>query len=287
MTTALTPMPAGDYTYHVRRAGDGDELAILLHGFPETSHMWLPLIERLAGAGYTALAPDLLGYSPGARPPEAERYTHAAMATDILAMADALGHERFHLVGHDHGAGLGWFIAGRHAERVLSWTALSVPHIDAFLNAIATNDEQRQRSGYMDFFRQVGTAETMLSANDFAAMRNIWTASTPEQVEEYLRVFRQPGTLTGALNWYRGGFAADRPPLGSVTVPTLLIWGNQDQAIGRPGVDATPPLMAGPYRLLELDAGHWLIQEATDVVLRETLGHIEAHGSTGEPLDGG
>jgi pimeloyl-ACP methyl ester carboxylesterase len=208
-------------------------------------------------------------------PQDAAHYSHASMAVDILAMADAAGHERFHLVGHDHGAGLGWYMAGRHADRLLSWTALSVPHVDAFLEAISSNAEQQQRSQYMVFFRQVGTAEAALSADDFQALRNIWSASSPERVEEYLRVLRQPGALTGALNWYRGGFSEERQPVGQISVPTLLIWGNQDQAIGRPGVDATPPLMDGPYRLLELDAGHWLIQEAQADVLRETLAHIQ------------
>lgn len=278
MTIEQAQMSVGNYTYDVRRAGKGDELVILLHGFPETSHMWLPLLEHLAANRYTALAPDLRGYSPGARPPEAENYGHESMAGDILAMADMLGKDRFHLVGHDHGAGLGWYIAGRHADRLLSWTALSVPHVDAFLQAIASNAEQQERSSYMVFFRQVGTAETALSANDFQALRNIWSASPPEQVEEYLRVLRGPGALTGALNWYRGGFSEARQPVGRISVPTLLIWGNQDQAIGRPGVDATPPLMDGPYRLLELDAGHWLIQEAEADVLRETLAHIGEFG---------
>ena len=275
MTVAQTQLSVGEYTYDVRRAGDGDDLVILLHGFPETSHMWLPLLEHLAASGYTAIAPDLKGYSPGARPEGAEHYAHDTMAADILAMADALGHARFHLVGHDHGAGLGWFMAGRHADRLISWSALSVPHIDAFAQAIAGNAEQQERSQYMTFFRQVGTAEAALSANDFAALRNIWSASAPEQVEEYVRVLKQPGALTGALNWYRGGLTVDRQPVGQISVPTLLIWGNQDQAIGRPGVTATPPLMDGPYRLVELDAGHWLIQEAEADVLRETLAHLK------------
>ena len=276
MAIEQTAMNVGAYTYDVRLAGDGDPLVILLHGFPETSHMWLPLLEHLAANGYTALAPDLRGYSPGARPPGAEHYAHAAMAPDILAMADALGRERFHLVGHDHGAGLGWYIAARHPDRVISWTALSVPHIDAFGQAIANDPEQRKRSEYMDFFRQVGTAEEALSANDFAALRNVWRESGPAEIEEYLRVLRQPGALTGALNWYRGGLTREREPIGPVSVPTLMIWGNRDQAIGRPGVTATPPLMDGPYRLVELDAGHWLIQEAEAAVLRETLAHLEA-----------
>jgi pimeloyl-ACP methyl ester carboxylesterase len=276
MTIQDTQMDVGEYTYEVRRAGRGDELVILLHGFPETSHMWLPMLEALAESGYTALAPDLKGYSPGARPEGAEQYAHPVMAKDILAMADALGKDRFHLVGHDHGAGLGWYMVGRHADRIISWTALSVPHIDAFGDAIANNAEQRERSQYMQFFRQVGVAEAAMSDNDFAALKNVWNASPPEQVEEYMRVFRQPGALTGALNWYRGALTDERQPIGKISVPTLMIWGNQDQAIGRPGVDATPPLMDGPYRLVELDAGHWLIQEAEADVLRETLAHLKA-----------
>ena len=274
VTIEQTQMQAGEYTYDVRRAGDGGDLVILLHGFPETSHMWLPLLQRLGEEGYTALAPDLRGYSPGARPEGAENYTYPDMALDIVAIADSLGKERFHLVGHDHGAALGWYVAGLHADRLKSWTALSVPHVDAFAEAIAGNDEQRERSQYMNFFRQVGTAEAGLSANDFAALRNVWGESSPEQAAEYLRVLSQPGALTGALNWYRGGLGEERKPVGPITVPTLVIWGNQDQAIGRPGVTATPPLMKGPYRLAELDAGHWLIQEAQEEVLRETLTHI-------------
>ena len=275
VTIEQTQMQAGEYTYDVRRAGDGGDLVILLHGFPETSHMWLPLLQHLGEAGYTAIAPDLRGYSPGARPEGAEHYSYPDMARDLLAMADSFGKERFHLVGHDHGAALGWYVAGLYPERLKSWTALSVPHVDAFVEAIANNAEQRERSGYMDFFRQVGTAEAGLSANDFESLRNVWSESSPEQVAEYLRVFRQPGALTGALNWYRGGLGESRQPVGQVSVPTLLIWGNQDQAIGRPGVTASPPLMAGPYRLAELDAGHWLIQEAEEAVLSETLAHLQ------------
>lgn len=277
MGLRFEPLNVGEFTYDVRRAGAGDELVILLHGFPETSHMWIPLIEHLAANGYTAVAPDLRGYSAGARPEGAENYGYPVMGEDIVQMATQLGYERFHLVGHDHGAGLGWMIVGLHADRISSWTSLSIPHIDAFGAALASNAEQRERSQYMNFFRQVGVAENALSGNDFAALRGVWNESPPEQVEEYLRVLTQPGALTGALNWYRGALTDETQSVGKVSVPTVLIWGNQDQAIGRPGVDMAPEYMDGPYRLIELDAGHWLIQEDEETVLRETLAHIQAN----------
>ena len=278
MTIIERQIEINSFTFDVRSSGDEGELVILLHGFPETSHMWIPLLEHLGSNGYRAIAPDLRGYSRGARPEGAENYSYTTMVDDVLGIAEAFDSERFHLVGHDHGAGLGWFVAGTHDNRIASWSALSVPHIDAFGNAIAPNPEQSERSQYILFFQQEGAAEKTLSDNDYAGLKAVWNQSSPEQVEEYLRVFRQPGALTGALNWYRGITVAGegRQPIGDVSVPTILIWGNQDQAIGRPGVEATPPLMSGPYRLIELDVGHWLIQEAETEVLREITNHIGA-----------
>ena len=145
MTIIERQIEINSFTFDVRSSGDEGELVILLHGFPETSHMWIPLLEHLGSNGYRAIAPDLRGYSRGARPEGAENYSYTTMVDDVLGIAEAFDSERFHLVGHDHGAGLGWFVAGTHDNRIASWSALSVPHIDAFGNAIATNPEQSER----------------------------------------------------------------------------------------------------------------------------------------------
>jgi len=281
MAAELQPINVGDLVFDVRIAGNGGEPVILLHGFPETSHMWVPLLDALAAAGYQAAAADQRGYSSGARPEDAEHYSYPTMAEDVIGLADTLGFDKFHLVGHDHGAGLGWFVLGQIPERILSWSALSVPHLDAFGEAITNNAEQAERSQYMSFFQKAGEAEAMLSANDFEALKNVWDKSSPDQLEEYLRVFRQPGAVTGALNWYRGGqFAKDaRKPLGPVDIATLFIWGNEDGAIGRPGVEAGHKLMIGDYQFIEMDAGHWLIQEQEEEVISAILNHIQKHGS--------
>ena len=222
VTIKESQIEIGSHTFDVRTSGDEGELVVLLHGFPETSHMWIPLLEHLGANGYRAIAPDLRGYSRGARPEGAENYSYPVMADDVLGIAEALGRDRFHLVGHDHGAGLGWFVVGNHANRIASWSALSVPHIDAFGNAIANNPEQSERSQYILFFQQEGAAEKMLSDNDYAGLKAVWNQSSPEQIEEYLRVFQQPGALTGALNWYRGMTVVgeERQPIGEVAVPT-------------------------------------------------------------------
>ena len=81
--------------------------------------------------------------------------------------------------------------------------------------------------------------------------------------------------------WYRGsrGVDPDDPSVrfGDVITPTLLIWGNQDTAIGRAGVEAGHAFMKGPYTFVELDAGHWLIQESAQRVTAGVLDHIRAN----------
>ncbi len=282
MAVRIEEIEANGLTFTCRLDGPDDgQLVVLLHGFPETSRMWLPLIERLASEGYRVIAPDQRGYSPGARPAEESAYAYPNLVDDLFALVDAVGGDRFHLVAHDHGAGVGWTAAGAQPERIASYVAMSVPHVTAFSQAIAEDEDQQQRSQYIIFFRQPGgVAEQAFAANEFEGLRNIWSESDEAEVAEYLEVFRQEGALTGALNWYRNlnepgsGVAIE---VGEITTPTLLIWGNQDNAIGRRGVELGEAYMKGPYRLAELDAGHWLIQQEPERVCDEVVSHLEAH----------
>ena len=282
MTITTREIAANGFTFHCRECGpEGGEPVILLHGFPESSRLWTPLLPVLAEAGYRVLAPDQRGYSPGARPEGIDNYRYANLASDVTALADAVGFERFHLVGHDWGAGAGWAVVARSPERIASWAALSVPHVAAFGRAIREDEDQAKRSTYITFFQQPGVAEAALSANDFEGLKNVWSASSEEEKAEYLALFSQPGALTAALNWYRGsrGIDPDDPEVqfGDVTTPTLLVWGNRDQAIGRKGVEDAAAYMKGPYKFVELDAGHWLIQEKPDEVIAELTGHLKAN----------
>lgn len=283
MTIQAGEITANGMKFRCRTAGDSGEAVLLLHGFPETSHMWQPLMEQLVEAGYRCLAPDQRGYSPGARPEGAEQYRTELIARDVFALADAWEVDQFHLIGHDWGAAAGWAAVSLQPQRILSWTALSVPHLTAFVTAIRDDADQQKRSEYVTFFQSPGTAETALSANDFAPLRGIWSASSPEQVDEYVSVLSQPGALTATLNWYRAGGIAQRSDaftfeMGSVATPTLFIWGNQDMAIGRAAAEANAQYVTGPHRFVELDAGHWLIQEAPERVTSEVLEHIRRYG---------
>jgi len=281
MPTTIIEIAANGMTFRARIAGESGEPVILLHGFPETSHMWVDLLPKLEEAGYRCIAPDQRGYSPDARPEGIENYTYPAIAGDVVAIADAAGFERFHLIGHDWGAGAGWAALDLHPERIHSWTALSVPHIASFGAAIREDPDQQQRSQYITFFQEPGVAEAALSADDFTALKNIWSESSAEEVEEYLSVLTQPGALAAALNWYRGsrGIEPKGPGVdfGPVSTPTLMIWGNRDRAIGRKSVEGARTHMTGPYTFVELDAGHWLVQEEPERVAAEILKHLHSN----------
>jgi pimeloyl-ACP methyl ester carboxylesterase len=252
---------------------------ILLHGFPVTSAMWDPLIKPLTEAGYRVLAFDQRGYSPGARPGDVADYTVEQLVNDVIAVADAAGLEQFHLVGHDWGAIVGWGTVMTYPQRVLSWSALSIAHPAAFSEAQRTDPDQRSRSRYIMLFATPWLPEALFSFKDFALLKSIWSNMPDSARAEYLEVFAEPGALSAAFNWYRamvGGFDSDGALATEVTTPTLFIWGNEDIAAGRWAVDAQAQYMAGRYEFIELDAGHWLMEDHPRVVTEAIIQHLQA-----------
>ena len=102
-------------------SGKGRPLVILLHGFPVTSAMWIELIPALVSKGYRVVAFDQRGYSPGVRPLDLREYVVPELVADVLAVADAIGEDTFHLVGHDWGAAVGWATILSNPSRIISW----------------------------------------------------------------------------------------------------------------------------------------------------------------------
>ena len=275
---ALVQIAAGGQRFRARVAGFGGARGnlVLLHGFPETSAMWIPLVRAAAASGYQVVAFDQRGYSPGARPEGPAAYTFDALVGDVFEVADAVGFERFHLVGHDWGAAVGWMLVLRQPERVRSWTALSIPHLRAFASAVRTDPVQRRRSSYVAVFRLPWLPEQLFAFADFGLLRRaMYRHHAPEAVDEYLAVFAEPGALTAALDWYRApepfGFEVTEP---EVSLPVLTVWGNRDPAVGRAGVEGQGQYMTGPFRHLELDTGHWLMETETEAVVEAVLEHL-------------
>ncbi|MEE8580342.1 MAG: alpha/beta hydrolase [Myxococcota bacterium] len=275
----LVRIAAGEQHFRARIAGFGGKRGnlVLLHGFPETSAMWIPLIEAAAAKGYQVVAFDQRGYSPGARPLGAGAYGLDELIGDVFDVADAVGFDRFHLVGHDWGAVVGWMLVIQRPERVRSWTSLSIPHLLAFLNAIRNDAEQRRRSRYVLLFRLPWLPEQLFSFNDFALLRSVlFTDHSPALVEEYLRVLGEPGAMTAAFNWYRAQPPPDAETLDpELDLPVLYVWGNQDPAVARAGVEDQRQYLKGAFMEVELDTGHWLMETETAAVVAAVVQHLD------------
>ena len=269
----------GPFEFDCRISGDErNEPVFLLHGFPETSAMWTNLMESLSREGYFCIAPDLRGYSKDACPKGVNNYTVDKLSSDILNIADALGIAEFHLVAHDWVAAIGWYLVFNDPNRVISWTALSVPHTKAFAKAYRTDPVQKKKSRYIGFFLLPLIPEIRIRMNDFKGFRRLWKNSTEEEIEQYLTVFRRRPCLTGALNYYRANLKkGKRKPVGEIETPTLFIWGKKDLAIGEAAAKGTDQYMKGEYTFLELEGGHWLIQTNFEQVESAIIDHLSKH----------
>jgi pimeloyl-ACP methyl ester carboxylesterase len=268
----------GELTFDASEAGPTDgELVLLLHGFPQNRLCYRAQLEALGAAGYHAVAFDQRGYSPRARPAEISAYTGPRLAADVVAVADALGAERFHLVGHDWGGAIAWQTAGRYPDRVATLTVLSTPHPMAFGMALMSGEtDQQDRSSYIQIFRAEGTEHGML-ANDATGLRALYAASglSPEQAAPYLEALSTPEALGAALNWYRGASLEDIQGLGPITMPTLYVWSTGDPALGREAAEATAQFVEGPYTFEVLDGvSHWIAEQAPEQTNEVLLAHL-------------
>jgi pimeloyl-ACP methyl ester carboxylesterase len=283
---SIREVEANGLRFRCREAGAGGEPVLLLHGFPETSHMWERLMGELSDAGYHCLAPDQRGYSPNARPAEVADYCYEHLAADVFTIATVAGFDRFHLVAHDWGAIAAWCaLAVDRDDRVATFLSLSIPHYRAFAEAVYADPDEELYRGALDLLTAPDHAAeaAMRGDGNYEPLTSVWESSSPDEIDDYLDVFRDAGALTGALNWYRASRAhrraLDDPSfvLTPVSAPTVLVWGRDDPYVRRMSVELAAPLMTGTYRVVELDAGHWLIQDCYEPIVAEVSAHLEQH----------
>jgi pimeloyl-ACP methyl ester carboxylesterase len=272
----------GDLTFSGRAAGPEDgETVIVLHGFPETSRAVTAQVAALAAAGYHVVAPDLRGFSAGARPSEIAAYRLADVSADVLGVAAATGAPSFHLIGHDLGGIIAWAVAARNPEAVRTLTVASTPHLAAFGPAIARDDEQRHRSPFGMFRQPNGVAEELLLANGAAALRVAYMGLDPSAVAYYVDFFSRPGVLTAALAHFRAIDYDEWAALPPVRMPTLFVWSTADPYLAASTAEATARFVTGPYRVEVLEGvGHWIPELAPERFSQLILEHLTAAGRT-------
>ena len=260
--------------FQVLDSGPGDgETVVLLHGFPQQPSCYDHVARRLNDAGLRTLAPTQRGYSPSASPRRRRDYRTNEVTEDVVALLDAAGLERAHIVGHDWGGAPAWGMGAWHPDRTASVTSLSAPHPAAVVDAFRGSD-QALRSWYMGFF-QLPLLPEIITRRTLAKL--LRDSGLPEQhVRTYVYAMADPGAMTGALNWYRGIPFSIREPVGRVRVPTTFVWGRHDRAINRFAAERTGAYVDGPYEFVDLDAGHWLPEAEPDTVAEAVLKRVRS-----------
>ncbi len=278
---------------HVVEAGPADgPLVLLLHGFPEFWWGWHRQIDALADAGMRLWIPDQRGYNLSEKPTHLSAYRPEELVQDAADLIRASGAQRAHIVGHDWGAAVAWWLAAQQPNLVDRLAILNVPHPRVMLQTLRSNPNQLLRSWYIYSFQIPRLPELLLRMNGFALLAAMLRQTarpgtfSEEDFQSYRKAWAQPGALTGMLNWYRAAFGYGAREIfrsGSaqrIQVPTLIIWGVHDPALSRRMVQPSVDLCdQGEIAWFE-DAGHWVQHEKADRVNRLILRHLLDHPPT-------
>jgi pimeloyl-ACP methyl ester carboxylesterase len=264
----------GGLSLHLVEAGDaGNPLVILLHGFPEFWWAWRHQITPLAEAGYHVIAPDLRGYNTSDAPQEVAAYTLDILAADVVALADAYGAQRFHLVGHDWGAVIGWWVAATYPQRLERVVLLDGPHPDVWARQALKHPTQALRSTYVAFFQLPCLPEAALGSFDFAGLKTMIQHSArpgafePGALDRYAAAWAHPGSLSAMLNYYRAmRMRPSRDAPARITPPTLILWAGNDLFLERHVAEACLALCDHGQLAFVEGASHWLHLERPDQV---------------------
>ncbi len=271
--------------------GEGP-LVVLCHGFPELAYSWRHQLPALTAAGYRMIAPDMRGFGASSAPPQVEAYDVLSLCGDLCGVLDELAESRAIFVGHDWGASLVWQMAVLHPERVRAVAGLSVPFVPrAPAPPLPIMRRHIGEDFYIVWFQQPGVADEALARDVRATLTatRVWTnewaanpteARRPEWLTEaelgvYVESFERTG-FTGGLNWYRNidrnweltADVAER----RVEQPAMFLTGELDPVRSFMPSEAMHGWVSDlRAEVVVPGAGHWVQQQAPDVVNAELL----------------
>jgi pimeloyl-ACP methyl ester carboxylesterase len=278
------PLPTG-VTLNVALAGPEDAPpVILLHGFPESHRTWRGIAPLLQDR-FRLVMPDQRGFAGSDQPQAVDEYRTDKIVSDLFALADALGIERFALVGHDWGGAVAWAAALKSDPRIARLAIVNAPHPVIFQKSLIESAEQRAASQYITAFRTPEFEQAVEAMGFEAFFEKSFSPHVdlalipPVERAQYIAEWSQPGALTAMLNWYRASHLLVPPPLltvpvpdwvlgafPAVRIPTLVVWGMRDEALLPVQLDGLDRLVED-LRIVRIpDAGHFVPWEKPGAV---------------------
>lgn len=236
-----------DLTFEVDMCGEGNKLALCLHGFPEHSISWRHQLPMLAELGYKAWAPNMRGYGNSSVPTPMQDYSIESLMDDVAGLIDAAGCEEVVLIAHDWGAIIAWYFAIRQIRPLSQLIICNVPHPVPARKALSNGWSQLKKSWYILFFQLPRFPEWMMTRSRKTKGIGMGqlikhTACNPENFPaQVIDVYTQNGArsenLTAMVNYYRalirggGGSRQQAQGFPMIETPTLMIWGEDDLAL--------------------------------------------------------
>jgi pimeloyl-ACP methyl ester carboxylesterase len=249
---------------------------VLLHGYAETSHMWLPLIPKLAEA-HTVIAPDLRGAGESSIPPDG--YTKAAMAQDIHALVRKLGYERIRIIGHDIGLMVAYAYAAQYPQEVER-----IVLMDAFLPGVGDWRSVWLMRDLWHFHFYGKTPLALVHGRERIYFEHFWNDfaadpqhSIPERDRRfYAKAYARPGGMRASFEYFRA-FEQDavefaRFAKNPLPIPMLVLTG--EKASGEFLIQQGRLVATNVEGVVIRNSGHWLMEEAPDRVIPKLVDFV-------------
>jgi pimeloyl-ACP methyl ester carboxylesterase len=273
---------ANGFNFAVDEAGEGDRLALCLHGFPESRFSWRYQLPMLAQQNYRAWAPDLRGYGGTEPKPKAiSAYLVDQLMEDVEALIEASGAKSVTLIGHDWGGAVAWTFAAKRERRrpaapLERLVIMNAPHPAVMNHHLHWNPVQLARSMYIFFFQLPWLPEWVMTTNDAQVIRRAFLDMaidhkhfTREVLDRYAQDAQRPDAIRGMVNWYRAAFRLRSKlakPWPIIETPTLVIWGREDRALGGELLRGLNKYVRNLAVRRLPHVSHWVQQEAPDAV---------------------
>ena len=268
---------------HYVACGEG-KLMLFVHGFPEFWYEWQDQLDEF-GQDHQAVALDMRGYNLSSKPANVADYSAKHLVEDLRCLIEYLGHKTCILVAHDWGGAVAWSFAAKLPEYVEKLVIINAAHTATFARELTHNPAQQAASQYMLLFR-MDKAERVLTENNYARLAAMLTGTgssvdwlTEGEKQRYLIAWSHPGAVTGGLNYYRASPLYPPTPEDPgasaiqidaervmVRVPTLVIWGDADNALLPSLLDGLEQYVPNLTLKRIADGSHWVIHEQPELV---------------------